>query len=951
MSFVILGKPMLKTMGPRIGLIWFLVLPLVAQGQQERRWGETLERISSGVVSIRVDITRAFDTEWNQSSQATGFVVDAKRGLILTNRHVVTPGPVVAQAVFRNQEEVDLVPVYRDPVHDFGFFKYDPNELKFIEPTALVLVPEAAKIGRDIRVIGNDAGEQLSILAGTIARLDREAPDYGRGQYNDFNTFYLQAASGTSGGSSGSPVIDIEGQVVALNAGANTSAASSFFLPLDRVARALTLVQADKPVSRGTLETVFVRKPYAELLRLGLRDETQAQTRASFPDTTGMLVVEQVLPGGSGDGVLLPGDILVAIEDRPLVEFVPLADVLDVNVGRTLNVTIERGGNSKTLGLEVSDLHGITPDEFLRFGDAVVNRLSYQQARHFNRPVEGVYVANPGYVLGAAAIPRGSVIVSVDGRQTRDLNDLEAVMAGIPDGAKASVRFITFDEPQTEKLRIISVDRRWFPSERCVRDDTLGQWPCRALEPGPGRTEPKAASTTFSVKGDKRVRRLARSLVLVNFDMPYAVSGVSERHYHGTGLIIDADKGWVVVDRNTVPVAMGDVRLTFAGSVEIPGTVVYTHPLHNLTIVGYDPKLIGTTPVLSAELSSEVLEPGDSVWVVGLKGDHKLHSQATEIASIAPVNFPLSRTMRFRDANLETLSVVNAPGDFDGVLMDQRGRVASLWSSFAYQDGRDLSQTNLGVPIELVQEMISLLERGEPLRSLEVEWRTMPLASARKLGLPQAWADTLEAKDPERRQLLAVVRTVAGSPSAAFFKPGDVLLAINDEPANTFREVERATQGETVKVSIFRDGEVLDEAVATVELDGVGIDRLVSWAGALLQAPHRALAAQRGTPPSGVYVAYFNYGSPASRYGLFAGQRIIEVNGEPTPDLETFVQQVSGREDRADLRLRTVTWNNVPQVITLQLDQRYWPAYELRRSADEWTRMPLASSESAASAH
>ena len=58
--------------------------------------GQTLERIAPSVVTIEIDQTRAFDTEWNQSSQATGFVVDAERGLILTNRHVVTPGPVVA---------------------------------------------------------------------------------------------------------------------------------------------------------------------------------------------------------------------------------------------------------------------------------------------------------------------------------------------------------------------------------------------------------------------------------------------------------------------------------------------------------------------------------------------------------------------------------------------------------------------------------------------------------------------------------------------------------------------------------------------------------------------------------------------------------------------------------------------------------------------------------------
>ena len=918
-----------------------LSVAVTATAAESGAWRATLEKVATSVVSIKIDSTRAFDTEWNQSSQATGFVVDAELGLILTNRHVVTPGPVRAEALFQNQEEVELTAVYRDPVHDFGFYRYDPAKLKYIAPAQLTLDPSGAQVGREIRVVGNDAGEQLSFLSGTLARLDRPAPDYGSGNYNDFNTFYLQAASGTSGGSSGSPVIDIDGNVIGLNAGGSGHAASSFFLPLDRVKRVFELLRAGRPVSRGSLETTFIYEPFDELRRLGLREETEAAVRERFTGQPGMLVVDEILPEGVADGHLKVGDIIVKIEGEFVTRFVQLEQILDTHVGESLRLSIERNGEVLDVVSDVQDLHTITPKEYILFGNAVVHDLSYQQARHMNRATEGVYIANPGYVFSNAGIQRGSVIVAVGEETVRSLDDFERVLGALADRERATIRFYAFEDPAASRLGIFRMERRWYPAERCQRDDVSGLWPCRMLDAGPAPTAQKPATASYIQHKDKRALKIAPSLVLVNYDMPYTISGIAERHYYGTGLVVDAERGFIVVDRNTVPEAIGDVRITFAGELEVPGKVEYIHPLHNLALLSYDPALIGDTPVRTAELLTRMPDPGDPLWVVGLRGDNKLVYQASEVASIDPVLLPLSRTMRFRETNLETLNLINGPADIDGVLVDVKGRVIALWSSFAFQVGSETVQENKGVPIELVEELLDLARDGRVLYSIEVEWSRLPMSVGRKLGLETDWIRRLEQHDPGRRQILSVLRTVAGSPAAELLLTGDLLLSIDGKPVTRFREVERAVQHAGVRLEILRNGQVMVVDVGTVALKGLGVRRAVMWAGALLQAPYREMSAQRGVEPYGVYISYFAYGSPASRYGLFAGRRIVAVDGQATPDLDRFLEVTANRPDRSAVLVTTVTWNNSVDVLTLKLDQTYWPAYEIVYRDGDWQRIAI----------
>ena len=268
--------------------------------------------------------------------------------------------------------------------------------------------------------------------------------------------------------------------------------------------------------------------------------------------------------------------------------------------------------------------------------------------------------------------------------------------------------------------------------------------------------------------------------------------------------------------------------------------------------------------------------------------------------------------------------------------------MVAKWASFAYQTGGESGQFNRGIPAELLKEFVEVVRSDDPVYSLELELGYMPLFAARKLGLDEDWLEKLEKSNPSKRRVLNVSRLVAGAPAAEKLKNGDMILAVDDEVVTTFREFERAVQKSQVAVTVWRNGEALDLEIETVALDGVGIEWAVSWAGALLQDPHRAMAAQRGIEATGVYVAFFSYGSPATRYGLWAGRRIVAVDDTATPDLRSFVDAVSGKEDQTSVRLETVTWNGAVKVITLKLDTQYWPAYEIRRTDQGWRRNDLS---------
>ncbi|KAI4388932.1 hypothetical protein MLD38_001218 [Melastoma candidum] len=1050
-------------------------------------WRRALGKVVPAVVVLRTTAPRSFDTEPAGAGHATGFVVDKRRGIILTNRHVVKAGPVVAEAMFVNREEIPVLPIYRDPVHDFGFFRYDPSAIQFLEYEEITLAPEAACVGLEIRVVGNDSGEKVSILAGTLARLDREAPHYRKDGYNDFNTFYMQAASGTKGGSSGSPVIDSQGRAVALNAGSKSASASAYFLPLERVVRALKYLQEGKTsytalwetvsIPRGTLQVTFLHKGFDETRRLGLRNETEQMVRRASPTgETGMLVVDGTVPGGPAHNHLEPGDVLIRLNGEVTTQFLSLESVLDDSVGQEIELLIERGGIPVTINLTVQDLHSITPDHFLEVSGGVIHPLSYQQARNFRFQCGLVYIAEPGYMLFRAGVPRHALIKKLAGEEISRLDDLIAVLSKLSRGSRVPLEYIGYMDRYRPKSVLLTVDRHeWYaPPLIYTREDSTGLWTMKsAFQPlpplsqsrvlhhgelAPGNQSPlltgeamlenldlergqelidavanletndgissEVSQARDELDAGKKKRRVEEeldgmaadcslldnsetllkdkrdveaavvtdyvgattlaanaslaehviepTLVMFEVHIPPAciVDGAHSQHYFGTGVIVhhSKDMGLVAVDKNTVALSMSDIMLSFAAfPIEIPGEVVFLHPVHNFALVSYDPSALGSVgaaAVRAAELLPEPpLHRGDSVYLVGLSRSLQATSRKSIVTNpCAAINIVSADCPRYRAMNMEVIELdTDFGGTFSGVLSDEQGRVQAIWASFSTQLKFGYStpedhQFIRGIPVYTISEVVNKIisgTKGPPLlingikrpipllRILEVELYPTLLSKARSFGLSDDWVQALVKKDPLRRQVLRVKGCLAGSKAEKKLEQGDMILAINKEPVTCFRDVEDACQAlancdddsdGNLSMTIFRQGQELDVLVGTDVRDGNGTTRVVNWCGCLLQDPHPAVRALGFLPKEGhgVYLARWCNGSPVHRYGLYALQWIVEVNGKPTPNLDAFVSVTKELEHGEHVRVRTILMHGKPRVTTVKQDLHYWPTWELR---------------------
>ena len=846
-----------------------------------------------------------------------------------------------------------MYPVYRDPVHDFGILRFDPNKIKYMTVSELVLRPDLAKVGSEIRVVGNDAGEKLSILSGVISRLDRNAPEYGEG-YSDFNTNYIQAAASASGGSSGSPVVNVDGYAVALQAGGRSDGASTdYFLPLDRPSRALECIRKGLPIPRGTIQTQWIIKPFDECRRLGLTAEHEAAIRKGSPKETGLLVAEIVLPQGPADKQLQEGDVLIKVNGEILTQFVRLDDILDSSVGDKVKILVQRGGQDLEVVLDVGDLHAITPDRFVTVAGASFHDLSYQQARLYAIPVKGVYVCEAAGSFRFDSTESGWIIESVDQKKTPDLKAFIDVMKGIPDRARVVVTYKHLSDLHTLNTSIIFIDRHWASKMRlAVRNDSTGIWDFSdlgaPLEAAPAQRR-KADFVTLDSVGHPAAADIIRSFVRVSCTMPLKLDGFPRTRKIGFGLVINAEKGLVIVSRAVVPYDLCDLALTVADSIIVDAKVRFLHPLANYAIIQYDPSLVDV-PVKSAKLATEPIKQGASTIFFGWNQNLRVAMTPTTVTDITTVAIPSNLSApRYRAINLDAITVdTSLSGQCaSGVLVAEDGTVEALWLSYLGERTAHTSKDveyHLGLATPILLPVTDQIQKDitPSLRILNVETNTISMSQVRIMGVSESWITKVAEANCSRHQLFMVRKIDCAPPlghDSQSLQEGDIILTLNGKLITRVAELDIMYDNEYLDALIVRGGQEMTLKVPTIPTEDLETDRAIIFCGAVLHRPHHAVRQQISKLHSEVYVSARTRGSPSYQYGLAPTNFITALNDIPTPTLTQFLDAVNRIPDNTYFRLRVCTFDNVPWVATMKKNEHYFPTVEYvkdSREANGW---------------
>lgn len=300
------------------------------------------DRVRPSVVLIRGQRTVAGGLPGAQGT-GTGVVIDTE-GHILTNDHVVRGFDEVF-VTFADGTEVRADVLGRDPGNDLAIVKArDAGEL--LKPATLGDSSQV-KVGQPVVAIGNPFDLEATMTAGIVSGLNRTLPSSANGRPI---RGLIQTDAAVNPGNSGGPLLTLDGKVIGINTAVENPSGGNFFVgvgyavPINTAKRFLPRLIAGETIAHP---------------RLGIAGDTVTPRLVEEFDLKvekGVLVADVARRSAADDAGLREGDVIVALDGRPIETFDQLADAIDAKeVGDTVTVTVNRNGEELQLTAKLRD--------------------------------------------------------------------------------------------------------------------------------------------------------------------------------------------------------------------------------------------------------------------------------------------------------------------------------------------------------------------------------------------------------------------------------------------------------------------------------------------------------------------------------------------------------------------------------------------------------------------
>lgn len=329
----------------------------------------------------------------------SGVIVDARNGYVLTNCHLLQNADEITVTLLDRRSFPAKV-IGMDQPTDVAVVQIQADDL-----TSLPLGDSSElRVGDYVAAVGNPYGLGQTVTMGIVSALGRS------GLGSDGLENFIQTDASINPGNSGGPLVNLRGQLVGINSAifgpAGSNVGIGFAIPSNMASLAMRELIAHGTIRRGELGIL-------------IQDLTPLLAQAFKLKISAGALVSQVMAGSAASSAgILPGDVVVAVDGRPIRSDVDLRTALGVlGVGAKAKLTIDRMNKVLEMPVELLQANlvstGRVQGSGLLAGVALAD-ISPDSAAYGQADGAEILAVDPESEAAQVGLIAGDFIVSVD---------------------------------------------------------------------------------------------------------------------------------------------------------------------------------------------------------------------------------------------------------------------------------------------------------------------------------------------------------------------------------------------------------------------------------------------------------------------------------------------------------------------------------------------------------